>query len=72
MCTYGLPVHWRSDCTTLQHTIIHVITTGLKDTTIVHSNNLLHTTNSYLSSKKLQQLLNTVTVVKPVKKGDIK
>ena len=34
----------------------------------VDTNDQVHTTNSYLTSKQLQQLLNTVTVVKPVNK----
>ena len=33
----------------------------------VDTNDQVHTTNSYLTSKQLQQLLNIVTVVKPVK-----
>ena len=35
--------------------------------TTLATNDQVHTTNSYLTSKQLLQLLNTVTVVKPVK-----
>ena len=37
----------------------------------VDTNDLVHTTNSYLTSKQLQQLSTIVTVVKPVKNGRI-
>ena len=40
----------------------------LKTTTIVDTYDMLHSTHSYLRSKQLQQLLHTITVVKPVKK----
>ena len=39
--------------------------------TTLDTNDQVHTTNSYLTSKQLQQLLNIVTVVKPVKNGRI-
>ena len=39
--------------------------------TTLDTNDQVHTTNSYLASKQLQQLLNIVTVVKPVKNGRI-